>query len=123
MTNIFLNKMNYHTHFIAAPSPSPDALFDWMVVLSFVVGISVGIKVLLSRRPSHGELATKKEVNTKLGEMESDINHRFDQVEHKISEERNASRLAQGKTHARIDKVLEATAEIKGELKHLTRSL
>ena len=54
-----------------------------------------------------------------LREFEADVCKRFEQIERQINEERKAARVALGKVHARIDKVMEATAEIKGEVRQI----
>ncbi|MGJ8674052.1 hypothetical protein [Rubritalea sp.] len=49
---------------LGGATPHPEALTDWLGVLGFLIGIAVGAKHLLSKKPSHAELATKEELGS-----------------------------------------------------------
>lgn len=65
------------------------------------------------------KLATKEEVE----EVEQRLGSHIDEIKVAMSEERSIARTAQGKTHARIDKVAENLAEMRGELRQINSNL
>lgn len=49
---------------LGAATPTGDALLSWLVVLGFLMFIALGIKNLTAKKPTHAELATKRELES-----------------------------------------------------------
>lgn len=64
-------------------------------------------------------LATVDQVN----ELESRIEAELTGIKTALKEERSIARVAQGNLHARLDKVMEAQAEARGELKQINQNV
>jgi hypothetical protein len=47
---------------LAVDTPSDGSIGSWLGVLAFLIGIGVGLKHLISKKPTHAELATKEEL-------------------------------------------------------------
>lgn len=109
----------------AARQFSAEELGKWIAILMFLAGGGLGIKKLLQKRESPQTTqevsppATKDEVN----ELKKDLTARLDQLDQELEKMRTVARDSQGKVHARIDKVAENLAEMKGKLDQANTSL
>jgi len=65
------------------------------------------------------DFATKEEVK----DVEQGLCRRVEQVVEMIESDRKANRESIGKVHSRIDKLVENTAEIKGEMKQFNQNV
>jgi hypothetical protein len=64
-------------------------------------------------------LATAEEMQA----LEHRIEDELTEIKVSLRDERTAARIAQGNTHARIDKMMEGQAEARGELKQINTNL
>lgn len=69
-------------------TPTPAALYNWMLVLGFLAGIALTLKHLFTKKPSHSELATKEEMQKELDRraLRSDLNEFKAEVRGDMSE-------------------------------------
>lgn len=79
--------------------------------------------VKLSPSPLSVEIIKTLATKDELDEFRRAVSEDFKEVDRKFQVEREAARVANGKLHARNDKVLEAVAEMRGEIKQVAQSL
>lgn len=105
-----------------------EQLGTWIAILFFVVGGGLGIKRLSQKPIPPKDPQTTQEVSPnatrdELNIVKTDLTERLDKIEEELESQRNVAREAQGKVHARIDKVAESLSEVKGELHQMNLNL
>lgn len=111
------------------PSPSAGELYVWLVCATCVVVVVNQVKQLLHKEPpDHRRYADRVETSDRMNKFESRLLQM--ETENKASEQRILQagqeradmlraefRASVGKTHARIDAMVEKIGQLVGELK------
>lgn len=80
-------------------------------------------EVHVAPNPLPVDVLSKLVTEDQLVEVKDSLTERLVRLEAGVCEDRRLAREAQGRVHARIDRVAESLGEVKGELKKITANL
>lgn len=97
---------------------------EWILILASVVGLLAGVvhiaNFFRAKPPLHQQYADKKDTDARITQIEENIVVLRREQQEQYREIIHAGELRAHSLHERINTVLAAVSELKGEIKHLS---